>query len=85
MTTSQVREPTPGKMAESLQETGSMAKCTGKENSFGLMDNILKDSMKKTRNMELVFLNGQMEGPTTEIGKTASWMAREPTANVEPM
>ena len=85
MTTSQVREPTPGRTEESIQDTGSMEKCTVKENSLGLMDNILKDSMKETRNMELVSLDGPMEGPTTEIGLTAKWMGREPTVNVEPM
>ena len=56
-----------------------------KENLVGQMDNVLKETMLKTKNKGLVSLDGQMEGLTVEIGKMVGCMEKVYTLSVELM
>jgi len=48
-----------------------------RENIFGLMEDNIKETIKWTKNKDMVFIDGQMEDYIKEIGKTESNMDKE--------
>jgi hypothetical protein len=62
-------------MGESLKVNGEETIWKEWESTHGMMVGGMKETIKMTRNMGLVFINGPMAGSTWDIGAKASNMA----------
>lgn len=61
-------EFTNGQTIECMLVNSKTIKCMGKENSHGLMEGLMRDSMSMIKSRDEVFILGLMEESTTESG-----------------
>lgn len=57
-----------GQMVNFIEENGKMTKCMVLDNFIGLMDHIIKESMKMINDMDLVQWYGQYRNDIEVIG-----------------